>query len=164
MAALTGQTIADNGCIDSFDVSDALLGDPSASGRKSLVLQDNGNKGNWSYIKIMDNKVWKIHRYDRKKAFNTVVEKKLANLPADPLELYELNSDPQEKNKLPIDGDGSVAKKMAAELEAFIVQGDTGMGTPRAAAVEQEDSNRDCLLYTSPSPRDQRGSRMPSSA
>ena len=24
--------------------------------------------------------------------------------------------------------------------------------------------NRDCLLYTSPSPRDQRGSRMPSSA
>ena len=26
------------------------------------------------------------------------------------------------------------------------------------------DSNRTCLLYTSPSPRDQRGSRMPSSA
>ena len=25
-------------------------------------------------------------------------------------------------------------------------------------------SNKDCLLYTSPSPRDQRGSRMPSSA
>ena len=29
----------------------------------------------------------------------------------------------------------------------------------RSAAV-----NEDCLLYTSPSPRDQRGSRMPSSA
>ena len=27
-----------------------------------------------------------------------------------------------------------------------------------------EDSVRACLLYTSPSPRDQRGSRMPSSA
>ena len=26
------------------------------------------------------------------------------------------------------------------------------------------DDNSDCLLYTSPSPRDQRGSRMPSSA
>ena len=26
------------------------------------------------------------------------------------------------------------------------------------------DNQRDCLLYTSPSPRDQRGSRMPSSA
>ena len=29
---------------------------------------------------------------------------------------------------------------------------------------EHLDSNRTCLLYTSPSPRDQRGSRMPSSA
>ena len=28
----------------------------------------------------------------------------------------------------------------------------------------QWDKYRDCLLYTSPSPRDQRGSRMPSSA
>ena len=30
---------------------------------------------------------------------------------------------------------------------------------------DDDDDNRgDCLLYTSPSPRDQRGSRMPSSA
>ena len=28
----------------------------------------------------------------------------------------------------------------------------------------KDDLARDCLLYTSPSPRDQRGSRMPSSA
>ena len=28
----------------------------------------------------------------------------------------------------------------------------------------QDDQYGDCLLYTSPSPRDQRGSRMPSSA
>ena len=31
-------------------------------------------------------------------------------------------------------------------------------------AVEPADDSMDCLLYTSPSPRDQRGSRMPSSA
>ena len=31
-------------------------------------------------------------------------------------------------------------------------------------SVEMEDFNEGCLLYTSPSPRDQRGSRMPSSA
>ena len=31
-------------------------------------------------------------------------------------------------------------------------------------AIETEPKLRDCLLYTSPSPRDQRGSRMPSSA
>ena len=30
--------------------------------------------------------------------------------------------------------------------------------------MNEEDNNRICLLYTSPSPRDQRGSRMPSSA
>ena len=30
--------------------------------------------------------------------------------------------------------------------------------------TEQAKRNEDCLLYTSPSPRDQRGSRMPSSA
>ena len=29
---------------------------------------------------------------------------------------------------------------------------------------EKKDETKDCLLYTSPSPRDQRGSRMPSSA
>ena len=30
--------------------------------------------------------------------------------------------------------------------------------------VTQDESIKSCLLYTSPSPRDQRGSRMPSSA
>ena len=30
--------------------------------------------------------------------------------------------------------------------------------------VSQKDANIDCLLYTSPSPRDQTGSRMPCSA
>ena len=30
--------------------------------------------------------------------------------------------------------------------------------------IEDEDQTQACLLYTSPSPRDQRGSRMPSSA
>ena len=33
-----------------------------------------------------------------------------------------------------------------------------------AAQVEQSVKDYGCLLYTSPSPRDQRGSRMPSSA
>ena len=33
-----------------------------------------------------------------------------------------------------------------------------------AAARKEYDQQQRCLLYTSPSPRDQRGSRMPSSA
>ena len=35
---------------------------------------------------------------------------------------------------------------------------------PPIAKQTQADELRVCLLYTSPSPRDQRGSRMPSSA
>ena len=31
-------------------------------------------------------------------------------------------------------------------------------------SIAQQEYPKDCLLYTSPSPRDQRGSRMPSSA
>ena len=33
-----------------------------------------------------------------------------------------------------------------------------------ASASEEVEEKKACLLYTSPSPRDQRGSRMPSSA
>ena len=40
-------------------------------------------------------------------------------------------------------------------IELLVAPGDT---------VAVEDSLLTCLLYTSPSPRDQRGSRMPSSA
>jgi len=43
----------------------------------------------------------------------------------------------------------------------FITAGDPDLATTRALVLELEKS---CLLYTSPSPRDQRGSRMPSSA
>ena len=35
---------------------------------------------------------------------------------------------------------------------------------PQAIIIEIGASAKTCLLYTSPSPRDQRGSRMPSSA
>ena len=39
----------------------------------------------------------------------------------------------------------------------------TDESEPKNISDENKDSNN-CLLYTSPSPRDQRGSRMPSSA
>ena len=49
-------------------------------------------------------------------------------------------------------------------------QGALGIDTSGEEAVasvkrsDDEQKEEDCLLYTSPSPRDQRGSRMPSSA
>ena len=39
-----------------------------------------------------------------------------------------------------------------------------GMGLPQIISVATNEMIYACLLYTSPSPRDQRGSRMPSSA
>ena len=42
--------------------------------------------------------------------------------------------------------------------------GEGGSGSDDTTITECQAGNGDCLLYTSPSPRDQRGSRMPSSA
>ena len=41
---------------------------------------------------------------------------------------------------------------------------DAAMEAESAATEPAEELSEVCLLYTSPSPRDQRGSRMPSSA
>ena len=62
-------------------------------------------------------------------------------------------------------------KSMTESTLAETMHGDV-VGTPlfmspeqAAGALDQVDERTDiCLLYTSPSPRDQRGSRMPSSA
>ena len=127
MAAMTKQPLAEDACIDSFNLLGALTGSKDSFGRQSLILQDNGNKGNWSYIKLDGDKAWKLHRYDHQKAFNVVVEEKLKNTPKDKLEFYEINSDPQEKSKVAITS--ADAREMAAELQSIIDQGDTGKGT-----------------------------------
>ena len=41
LAALTGQTLGENACLDSFNVLDALLGKEGATGRDHLLQQDN---------------------------------------------------------------------------------------------------------------------------
>ena len=56
-----------------------------------------------------------------------------------------------------------------AEIDLSSVQfiGDEGIAMSSEDALVVllvDEQSEDCLLYTSPSPRDQRGSRMPSSA
>ena len=63
-----------------------------------------------------------------------------------------------------------IRSRSGIERRHFAATGETTstMGTLAAKAALKmaglEPSDIDCLLYTSPSPRDQRGSRMPSSA
>jgi arylsulfatase A len=78
-AALAGAPLPDNACLDSFDVSAALLGQPQAQGRDYLLQQDNnGNK-----LGLRQGK-WKL------------VKEKLAK----PGQLFDLDADPGETKNL----------------------------------------------------------------
>ena len=57
-----------------------------------------------------------------------------------------------------LEGIGQAVSKKISEAISEILDGDSEIAAMASAIA------RDCLLYTSPSPRDQRGSRMPSSA
>ena len=58
-------------------------------------------------------------------------------------------------------GKHSTITRSSTELECEIAEGEWNKGENFNACSAE---CRYCLLYTSPSPRDQRGSRMPSSA
>ena len=58
----------------------------------------------------------------------------------------------------------SIGNFMDAEFEAVIQENANGRQYFSHSMAKFFDSDSICLLYTSPSPRDQRGSRMPSSA
>ena len=61
----------------------------------------------------------------------------------------------------------SVGQSATLTLEGTVDVGEGGntiTNITTAATGDQPDPSTACLLYTSPSPRDQRGSRMPSSA
>ena len=78
-AALIGQSIPENGCPDSANVMDALLGKPNAKGRDHLVQQ--GNRTVKLGLRVGD---WKVVQSSMK----------------DPVELYHLAEDPAEENDL----------------------------------------------------------------
>lgn len=118
VAKLAGQTLPENGCLDSFDVLDAMLGKENAKGRDHLVQQDNGASGTYG----LRSGKWKLHRYDRKRARNVVVEKKLANTPMPPFQLFNLDEDPEEQNDVIADHP-EVAKRLKAQLAKLIGDG-----------------------------------------
>ncbi len=118
LAAMTGQTLADDVCRDSFDVLGALLGKEGSKGRDHLVQQDNGTRGTYG-LRVGN---WKLHRYDKKQARNVVVEKKLANTKVDQFQLFNLAEDPAEKKNV-IEKYPQKADELKTLLARIIKQG-----------------------------------------
>lgn len=115
MAELVGQSVPEGQCIDSVNVLEALLGKSKGKGRDHLVQQNNGNNG--TYALIEGN--WKLHRYDRERAYNVVVEQKLKQTKVPKYQLFDLNADPSESSNV-IDQHPDQAQEMKARLQAII--------------------------------------------
>ncbi len=101
-AALTGTPLPENEFLDSFDLSDVLLGKPDAKGREHLIQQDNGS-GKFGY-RVGP---WKLVSSGGK---------------AQKFELFDLAKDPSEKSDV-IKGNPEVAEKMKERLEKYIADG-----------------------------------------
>lgn len=94
-AALTGQSMAEEGCLDSMDVSAALQGLQGAKGRDHLLQQDNGS-GNFG-LRVGD---WKLVRLEKRGKTQAVVSKDQRPLPNARHTIYQLSTDPGEQNDL----------------------------------------------------------------
>jgi arylsulfatase A-like enzyme len=115
LAALVGQPLPDDACRDSFDLLPALLGEPGAVGRDHLIQQDNGSSGAFG-LRVGN---WKLLRHDNGMARNRVVEGPLANTKVPRYQLFNLASDPGERDDLFTDVP-DVAAGLVAQLEAAV--------------------------------------------
>lgn len=99
LAALAGQSVPENACLDSFNVLDALLGKPGAKGRDYLLQQDNQGDsfglraGDW---KLVRNKVGA--RRDKRVEIRAGGDQ-LYNLAMDPGEMSNSAADHPEEFK-----------------------------------------------------------------
>lgn len=117
-AALAGVELPEDACLDSFDVSGALLGRKDAKGRDHLVQQDNGKGGNYG-LRVGN---WKLQRHDSKRARNVKVEAQLANTQVARYRLYDLSNDPGETKDVK-DQHPDVAERLIAQLSGLIEAG-----------------------------------------
>lgn len=118
MASLCGQALAEDACVDSFDVLGALMGKTDAKGRDHIVQQDNGSSGTFG-LRSGD---WKLHHYKKKRARNVVVRKTLTNTEVPMYQLFNIADDPAEKKNV-IGQHPEVATRLKAQLEKLIKDG-----------------------------------------
>jgi len=118
-AALAGASVPDGHCTDSIDLSSVLLGQSGAEGRDHLVQQNNGGNGTFGLRVIEKDHDWKLHRYDKMRANNVVVERQLAITKVPQFMLFDLKTDPQEKNNI-ADEYPEVTKRLKNRLQEII--------------------------------------------
>lgn len=119
-AALTGQSIAADGCLDSMDVSAALQGQSGAQGRDHLLQQDNGS-GNFG-LRLGD---WKLVRLEKRGKSQAVVSIDQPPLPKAKHTLYQLSVDPGERNDLSAQYP-EVVQRLTSQLDQLINDGRSG--------------------------------------
>ncbi len=105
--------------MDSIDVSGALLGQPDAMGRDHLLQQDNGS-GNFG-LRVGD---WKLVRIERRGKSQAVVSKDEQPLPMAKHSLYQLSSDPGERNDVSA-AHPEVVERLVTQLDQIIAAGRT---------------------------------------
>ena len=124
-AALTGQAIAENQCLDSFNVMDALLGKPGAKGREFLIQQNNG--GTSFGLRMGE---WKLVRQKRPYKTQAVVTKKPIVAPTQLNSLYHLSDDPGETRDVSAEHP-EVFRHMVELLDKLIADGRSTPGRPQ---------------------------------
>ncbi len=116
-AALTGQALVQDACLDSLDVSEAILGKPGVKGRDNLLQQDNGS-GNFG-LRVGD---WKLVRLNQRGKSQATVSKQELAPPAGEHALYRLTDDPGERNDVSA-ANPDVLKRMTSQLEKLVTSG-----------------------------------------
>jgi arylsulfatase A-like enzyme len=115
-ARLAGVELPPEACLDSLDVLPALLGERGATGRLSLVQQDNGQSGNFGYRSGN----WKLVRTKSGRANNVSLRLVPTQLPAQ--QLFDLDKDPGETVDVS-DRFPEVAERLQRELDEIIQSG-----------------------------------------
>ena len=113
-AELTGQTITAPGCRDSQNVLGALIGQANASGRETMLQQDNGS-GNFG----LRSGNWKLVRLKQRGNSQAVVSKDTKPLPKALHSLFDLSQDPGETRDVSTEHP-DILKKLIAQLDTII--------------------------------------------
>jgi len=116
-AALSGQSLAADGCLDSLNVLDALLGKSGAKGRDHVLQQDNGS-GNFG----LRAGPWKLVRLEKRAGTKAIVSNDALLLPTAKHSLYNINDDPGERTDVSA-AHPEIMQRLVAQLDALIDRG-----------------------------------------